>query len=103
MTTSHIVKEYTYETEDGDLKRELRNQLALLITTPVGMVVLDRDFGVDFSFVDMPIPIAQNMLAAELAEKIEEYIPALSLKEVILTHADADGNMNLRVVVEIVE
>jgi len=98
-----IVKSYSYESESGSLRKELMDQLALLLSTPVGTVVLDRDFGIDFSFVDMPLPIAQTMLAAELAEKIEKYIPQLTLREVILTYADTDGNLNVKVVVDIVE
>ncbi len=89
-----------YEAAGYVLAADLRGQLALLLATPVGTVVLDREFGIDHSFVDMPLPIAQNMLASELAYKVERYIPELKLNEIILTSASEDGHMNLKVVVD---
>ena len=54
-----------------NLSPDLREQVEVLIGTPVGTVVLDRDFGIDLSFLDMPIGQAANAAAAEIAVKIE--------------------------------
>lgn len=89
-----------YEAVGYALTSDLRKQLALLLATPVGTVVMDREFGLDHSFVDMPLPIAQNMLATELADKVERYIPELRLSEVKLISTATDGHMNLKVVVD---
>jgi hypothetical protein len=93
----------TYEAENGNLSENLRKQLNLLMTTPVGTVVLDRDFGIDTSFLDQAVPAAQSELAAELAVKIEKYIPELTLKEVRRTGADTNGHVNTKVVVAYAE
>ena len=90
---------YEIQNETGQMPAELREQLALLCETPAGTVVLDREFGVNFAYLDMPIPEAQTQLATELAPKIEKYIPALVLRGVFFISADNDGNVNWRVVV----
>lgn len=77
------------------------SQLLLLMSTPEGSVPLDRSFGIDTEIVDMPNhAMAQNLIASDLADKIEKYIPGLVLKEVILTEAGANGEIKLKVVVE---
>lgn len=87
--------------EGGTLSKEMMDQLALLIGTPTGTVVLDREFGVDTACIDMPPEEARTMLAAELAVKIERYIPGLTLGEVKIEQMDAAGNLRLKVVVSL--
>lgn len=54
-----------------NLTPDLRQQVELLCATPVGSVVLDRDFGLDMSFIDEPVSVAVNMAAAEISVKLE--------------------------------
>ena len=54
-----------------NLTPDLRQQVELLCATPVGSVVLDRDFGLDMSFLDEPVSVAVNMAAAEISVKLE--------------------------------
>lgn len=87
-----------------NLSPDLREQVEVLIGTPVGTVVLDRDFGVDLSFLDMPIGQAANAAAAEIAVKIERYIPELQLEQVKPTYPraeseSAEGKVELEVIV----
>ncbi len=83
-----------------NLSPDLREQVEILIGTPVGTVVLDRDFGIDLSFLDMPIGQAVNMAAAELAVKIEKYIPELQLDRVKPIYDEsAEGKTELEVIV----
>lgn len=75
-------------------------QLMLLLSTPEGTVPLDRSFGINTNIIDMPNrAAAQNLIAADLADKIERYIPGLVLKEVSLQEV-AGGEIKLKVVVE---
>lgn len=83
------------------LTSDLREQVEILIGAPVGTVVLDRDFGIDLSFLDMPIGQAVNMAAAELAVKIEKYIPELQLDRVKPIYDEsAEGKAELEVIVK---
>ena len=94
------INEYDLVSFAGGLTPELHEQLKLLIETPVGTVVLDRDFGVDYACLDNPPPVARNMLAVQLAEKIERYIPRLRLLEVVLSSIEQEGRITMKVVVD---
>ena len=86
----------------GDnLTPDLRQQLELLLATPVGTVALARDFGVDLSFLDEPVSVAVNMAAAEIAVKLQKYIPALQLIRVQADYEQAqDGTVEMEVIVK---
>lgn len=87
-----------------NLTPDLRQQVELLCATPVGSVVLDRDFGLDMSFLDEPVSVAVNMAAAEIAVKLEKYIPALRLVRVKADYDQAqDGIVEMEVIVKNVE
>lgn len=87
-----------------NLTPDLRQQVELLCATPVGSVVLDRDFGLDMSFIDEPVSVAVNMAAAEISVKLEKYIPALQLIRVQADYDQAqDGTVEMEVIVKNVE
>ena len=74
---------------------DLRQQLELLLATPVGTVALDRDF------LDEPVSVAVNMAAAEIAVKLQKYIPALQLIRVQADYEQAqDGTVEMEVIVK---
>lgn len=82
----------------------LLQQLELLVATPVGTVMYDRGFGVDRGMVDQAPPsVVQNLLAAEIADKLEQYIPELQLSAIELVRAPQDGELYLKVVVDYAE
>lgn len=84
-----------------NLTPDLRQQVELLCATPVGSVVLDRDFGLDMSFIDEPVSVAVNMAAAEIAVKLEKYIPVLRLVRVKANYDRAgQGKIDFEVIVE---
>lgn len=81
--------------QQEDILRCVRN----IILTPAGSVPLDRDFGIDQSFLGYPIDAAKNLLAVEIIEKIEKYEPRVSVLEVDFTPAAADGQIMAKVVI----
>lgn len=88
--------------ESAVLSADIVEQINLLLATPVGTVVFDRDFGIDMSFIDMPINLARTMAAAELAKKIKKYIPGFVLKEIKEENSQwENGQVLLKVVVEL--
>ncbi len=86
---------------DGELaeRDEIIRCIQNLALTPAGTVPLDRDFGLDNSFMGMPIETAKNILAIELINKIDRYEPRASVKEVDMT-GSVDGQIRIRVVIE---
>lgn len=88
--------------ESAVLSADIVEQINLLLSTPVGTVVFDRDFGIDMSFIDMPVNLARTMAAAELAKKIKKYIPGFILKEIKEESSLwENGQVILKVVVEL--
>lgn len=68
---------------------EIYQNLQVLYTTPVGTVVFDREFGIDFSIIDMPIELAKGRLIIEYIDKTRIYEPRVEVKEV-----NFKGNIN---------
>ena len=81
--------------EQEDILRCLRN----LLMTPAGTAPLDREFGIDQSFLGQPINVAQNLVAVEIIDKVDRYEPRVSVLEVELA-ADAAGQIRAKVVIE---
>lgn len=76
--------------------------LNVLYGTPIGSVALDRDFGLDWSFLDLPIPAAKARLEGEIVQKTAKYEPRVRVREIQWEYAGRDGRMRPKVVLEIV-
>lgn len=61
---------------------EIVQNVEIIISTPKGSVPLDRNFGLDYSVVDQPIPIAKALLAAQVVETLLTYEPRVRITEV---------------------
>lgn len=102
MTRYKQVGKISYELLDGKTpKQNIINQLEVLITTPVGTLFLDRDFGMDFSPLDKPLSVAVSMFTSLLADKIDTYIPDIKLSHTELSHSlDEPSKIHIKVVIE---
>ena len=87
--------EYTFA---GDWLAELDRQLALLLSTRAGTMPLDRAFGLDLDFVDMPQEIAKSLYTAEVTKKVPQFIPTVRVREVTWTWTDS-GKLTPKVVI----
>jgi phage baseplate assembly protein W len=87
--------EYTFA---SDAIAELNRKITLLLTTPVGTMPLDREFGTDWSFLDTPSEMAKSLFAAEIADKIETFIPEVRVEAVEWTVGE-DGSLIPKVVI----
>ncbi|MBO5145004.1 MAG: lysozyme [Lachnospiraceae bacterium] len=56
-----------------DDAEDIRRCLMTLYSVRVGEQPLDRDFGIDNSFLDRPVNIAKNLFALEVIEKTKKY------------------------------
>lgn len=61
-----------------ELEEILQNLRCILSTTKFS-VPLDRDFGIDASFVDRPMPAAQAKMSASIVEAIKTYEPRVTV------------------------
>lgn len=65
----------------------LAQEVRTLLATRKGSVPLDRDFGVDWSFVDAPVTDAMPRVVAEYARQIERYIPRVQVRSITFSPA----------------
>lgn len=87
--------EYTFT---GDALTELDRQLALLLSTREGTMPLDRTFGLNMDFVDMPPEAAKSLYAAEVTEKVSKFIPAVRVQEITWSRVES-GQLKPKVVI----
>lgn len=66
----------------GAQNEDVRRCLAVLYSTPAGTAALDRDFGLSWDALDLPLPAAQAAMTAELIEKTQKYEPRVRVLEV---------------------
>lgn len=90
ITDSVIV--ISEEDESTAFLNYAKESLEVLISTPEGTAPLDRNFGLDQSFLSLPPETARTLFAQELIAKAEKYIPEISVTE-INSKIDGDGNL----------
>lgn len=90
ITDSVIV--ISEEDESTAFLNYAKESLEVLISTPEGTAPLDRNFGLDQSFLSLPPETARTLFAQELIAKSEKYIPEISVTEVN-SKIDSDGNL----------
>lgn len=74
-------------------------QLKALILSPEGAIPGNRGFGLSMDFLDQPPYEALNALGIELEEKVEEYIPQITIAEV-QGESNLEGQLNVTIYVE---
>lgn len=85
--------------EVSDILRCLRT----LYASREGEQALDREFGIDYSFLDYPVEAAQPMFTAEVVEKTARYEKRARVLRVEWLSSNAgQGNLMPKVVIEIV-
>lgn len=87
--------EYTFT---DDALAELDRQLALLLSTREGTMPLDRTFGLNMDFADMPPEAAKSLYAAEVTEKVSKFIPTVRVQEITWSRAEG-GQLKPKVVI----
>lgn len=61
---------------------DLDRRLSLLLSTKVGTMPLDRAFGINMDFLDMPPQTAKCLYTAEITKKIAMFVPEVRVKQV---------------------
>jgi len=85
---------------------EILQNVRTIIGTRKGTVPLDRDFGLDWSFVDKPINVAQALVSAEVAKQVRKYEPRARIISISLVEdltGALDGKMIPKVTIGVVE
>ncbi len=80
-------------------KEAITRRLAVLFGTRKGEQALDREFGIDWSFLDQPTEVAKAMLSAEIITQASKYVPEIMVSSIDYT-ADINGTLTPKVRVE---
>jgi phage baseplate assembly protein W len=83
---------------------EIVQNVRMIITTPKGSVPLDRDFGLDFSVIDRPAPVAKALLDVEIVSQVARYEPRARVDQVIWNDDQAgamDGRLLPQVMIDV--
>lgn len=60
----------------------LAQEIRTVLTTRKGSVPLDREFGLDWSFLDRPLAAALPRYVGEVSRQLEKYVPRIKVLEV---------------------
>ncbi len=85
---------------------ELSQNINVILSTVKGSVALDRDFGIDISFIDNPTPRAIMKAKINISEAIKKYEPRVEVKKVIIDNTNGDllnGDCVVKVEVEVLD
>lgn len=67
--------------------------LQTLYSTRKGSQPLDRNLGLDWSFIDKPLPVAQQEYAFEVIKQTRAYEPRVDVKEITYEFNELSGEM----------
>ena len=97
LSDIEILYEYGEGTEAE--RREIVRNVRTILTTPLGTCPLYRDFGLDVTYLDRPMNLAQNLFALAAMEAVERWEPRVQVTSVTFEVDPADGHMKAKVVI----
>jgi phage baseplate assembly protein W len=74
-------------------KKEVLHNIMAILTTEIGTVPLDRNFGLDDSIIDLPINLAIPFLRQEIFLKIRRYEPRAQINSIEFVGDPVQGNL----------
>lgn len=98
MDLSGIEIAFEYGWSDEAQRQEIIRNVQTLLATPIGTCPLYRDFGLNTTYLDRPLSIAQNLMVVEVIEAIEKWEPRVQVKEVTF-EPDQEGKLKTKVVI----
>ena len=70
---------------------EVLQNVQTILSTRRGTVPLDRDFGLSWSYIDRPLPVARMMLKAEIIQALQVYEPRAQVTAVDFQDSTTDA------------
>ena len=99
MDLSEIEIFFHYEGSNEAERREIIRNVQTLLTTPIGTCPLYREFGLDVTYLDYPIDLAQNLFAVAAMEAVERWEPRVRVTSVTFESDGIDGRMKAKVMI----
>ena len=80
---------------------EVLQNVRTILATKKHSVPLDREFGLDYSLLDRPLPRAQTAMRVEIIEAIRKYEPRAKVTRIDFDGTAIDGYLAPKVTVSI--
>lgn len=97
-----IPQEQRLNLKPTSIEAEIYQNIMHLITTRAGERAYDRDFGIDYSFIDYPLLEAEAKARNEVLEKILRYEPRVVVKQIALSDiSNLTGSIVQKIIVEL--
>jgi phage baseplate assembly protein W len=84
---------------DAMENEEIIQNVKTILSTPVGSVPFDREFGIALDFIDKPVYQARKIQTVEIIRKVRRYEPRAKVERVIYSGDVADGQTISKVVI----
>ena len=75
-------------------------EVRLVLSTPIGSVPCNREYGIDMSYMHLPANAAMSAYASAAADAIESFVPGLRVNQVLFDN-DAASPENLKPTIEV--
>lgn len=81
---SHMVSAMNQKIQlnETDAVSSVLQNIAVILSTPKGSVPMYRDFGIDWTYLDKPTPVAKVLMVAPVREAIERWEPRATVLHV---------------------
>lgn len=94
----------TISLNETDTTKSILQNVSIILRTVKGSCPMYRDFGIDATLIDRPIPAAKVLLFSQIREAIEEYEPRVRVTSVDFdTQDEMPGALTPVVEVEIID
>ena len=77
-----------------------KTELSALILAKEGTLPGNRAFGLSPNVSDIGASAAANLIAIDLAEKVEKYIPEITIADVSVVDDDGMGKASIKILIE---
>jgi uncharacterized protein len=81
---------------------EIAQNVVTLLRTEIFTVPLDRSIGVDFEFLDLPMPVSMMQMQAEVFQKIQRFEPRVNPEDIRFEGDAAAGHVVANVRLQII-
>lgn len=89
---------------EADPVKSVLQNIAVILSTPRGTVPLYREFGLDWTLLDKPAPVAKVLMVAEIREAIERWEPRAVVTDISFSENPLQPGVLMPIVeVEIIE
>ena len=86
--------------ENSELAEDVRQCITVILSTRAGTLAMDRDFGLDYAFLDMNTEQAKQVMTQEIITKLAKYEPRAKVESITFS-SNINGELKPKLEVSI--